>query len=233
MKTVRARKTSPLGRKSGEDTRARLIAAAEQLFAERGVDGVSLSEVVSFAEQGNASAINYHFGNREGLLSAVLQKHQPGIEKRRNELLEAIEARQKANLRPLVEALVQPLSEKLDDPDGGRAYLQLMDQLLRSHYSMLVSTPDDARERLMRLIRGCLPEMTDQLANLRGILAATQLFSALAFVARQEEDGLLDEGERRVFVGNLIDCITGSLRAPVSAAVQSASNEAHSTTGSP
>ena len=53
-------------------TREQLIAAAETLFAERGIEGVSLREINAAAGQRNASSIQYHFGNRDGLLAAVI-----------------------------------------------------------------------------------------------------------------------------------------------------------------
>jgi len=57
------------------DVRERLVAAAETLFAGAGVDAVSLREINAAAGAGNAIAIQYHFGDRAGLLRAVLAKH--------------------------------------------------------------------------------------------------------------------------------------------------------------
>ena len=64
-------------------TRERIVAAAERLFAERGLDGVSLVEVGRAAGQRNRSAVQYHFGDKQGLVHAILDKHTPGIEARR------------------------------------------------------------------------------------------------------------------------------------------------------
>ena len=61
------------GRSADPDaTRARIVAACERLFAERGIERVSLNEIVAAAGQRNASAIHYHFGDREGLMERVL-----------------------------------------------------------------------------------------------------------------------------------------------------------------
>src|ERR687892_231101 len=45
-------------------TAERLIAAAESLFATHGIDGVSLREINRAAGARNASALQYHFGDR-------------------------------------------------------------------------------------------------------------------------------------------------------------------------
>lgn len=214
------------GRGGASQTRGRIISAAETLFAEKGVDRVSMNEVVVASGQGNASAVNYHFGGRMGLIRAVLQKHQPGIERRRSEMLDALDGERAPTLRDLVDALVQPIAEKLDDPDGGSAYLRIMDDLFRHgsdrELELLVDTPDPARDRLLGMLRRCVPSVTHQLAVLRGMLAATQLFSTLSLVARLQEAGSLDQADRSVFVGNLVDCLTGTLGAPVSPEVRAA-----------
>ena len=75
------------GRRDQVDTRERLIRAAEKLFAERGVSGVSLREINREAGAKNAVAVQYHFGDRDGLLRAVLAKHWPDVEARRHALL--------------------------------------------------------------------------------------------------------------------------------------------------
>lgn len=61
------------GRPGGEESRARIVEAAGQLFADRGFDGVSVRELARRAKV-NAAAINYHFGGKEALYHAVLRR---------------------------------------------------------------------------------------------------------------------------------------------------------------
>ena len=53
-------------------TRARLLAAAERLFADRGFKKVTVREICR-AARANVAAINYHFGDKLGLYREVLQ----------------------------------------------------------------------------------------------------------------------------------------------------------------
>ena len=55
------------------DCRTKLIDVATRLFAERGLNGVSIREI-SQAAGASISMISYHFGGKEGLYSAVLQE---------------------------------------------------------------------------------------------------------------------------------------------------------------
>lgn len=56
-----------------KDTRDKLIDAGEKLFAERGLSGVSIRELAKTAGA-NSALISYHFGGKEGLYSAILEK---------------------------------------------------------------------------------------------------------------------------------------------------------------
>jgi len=54
------------------ETRARLLSAAERLFAERGFKDVTVREICRVA-RANIAAVNYHFRDKLGLYRAVLQ----------------------------------------------------------------------------------------------------------------------------------------------------------------
>lgn len=60
-------------RERGGSTKERLILSAIALSAQRGFSNVPLREVVEKAECHNISAVHYHFKNRNGLLTAILQ----------------------------------------------------------------------------------------------------------------------------------------------------------------
>src|SRR5271156_452588 len=77
-------------RSDGRDSRERLILAAERLFAEHGIDGVSLREINLAAGQKNASGLQYHFGKKANLLAAVFAHRVPGIEVRRKGMLDEL-----------------------------------------------------------------------------------------------------------------------------------------------
>ena len=51
-----------------------LLDLAERMFAERGIEHVALTQIVAASRQRNRSALHYHFGSREGVLSALLDR---------------------------------------------------------------------------------------------------------------------------------------------------------------
>jgi AcrR family transcriptional regulator len=98
-----------------DSTRLRILLAAEQLFAERGLDGVSLREIGAAAGQRNNSAVQYHFGDRDALVRALFELRLEALNVRRAELVEVLVAEQREReLVALVDAYARPLFEVAD-----------------------------------------------------------------------------------------------------------------------
>jgi AcrR family transcriptional regulator len=56
----------------GASSRVRLILTGERLIATYGLDAVSLRQVAAEAGAANTSAVQYHFGSKEGLVEAIM-----------------------------------------------------------------------------------------------------------------------------------------------------------------
>jgi AcrR family transcriptional regulator len=203
-------------------TRDQLVAAAELLFAERGIDGVSLREINAAAGQRNSTALQYHFGGREGLVRAVLVKHGPEIESRRHQLLDAYEAgghpvdesvtARKVAVRELAGALVRPLATKLADPDGGRAYLQVSAQLINRSDFVDPGRHDrrDSIHRWRSLVGPLLPDVAVKRLHHR--------FTAIriTYVELARRAGGPVKRDERLFTAHLVDMVTAILEAELS-----------------
>jgi AcrR family transcriptional regulator len=197
-----------------QDTRSRLITAAERLFAERGVDAVSLNEINRAAGQRNASSLQYHFGDRAGLLKAVIDKHGPDVDARRDVLLQQYRDAGQADLRALAAALVLPLAAKLSDPDGGREYLRI--------YAELVSRPDPQFDVLMNDVIGTgiltWRELVDPLLSRESTEIFHTRFAAIRFthVELAARAAGRPRADDRLFTSRLIDLVAAVLATPVS-----------------
>lgn len=202
----------PQPREVGVDsTRDRLVAAAEALFASRGIDAVSLREINRHAGAKNAVAVQYHFGDRQGVLRAIHRKHWPAIDAGRHALLDAYQARAELDLRELVGALVRPLAAKLADPDGGPAYLRIYAELLASHPVSAEAAPDadDSIQRWRRLVE---PFLGADATRLHRRWVAIRF--AAAEIGRRASTA--PHADDRLFVSDLIDLVAALLLAPTS-----------------
>ena len=106
------RASRPPGPRRPAQGRLRLLAAAEQLFATRGL-GVPNREIVAAAGLHNSSAITYHFASRAGLIDAVCERHETPIAQHRQHLIARLQRPQDRTTRQLVEAYIQPLAAEM------------------------------------------------------------------------------------------------------------------------
>lgn len=96
------------------DVKGHMLDIAEHMFSQRGLDGVSMRDVASAAGQRNNSAVQYHFGSRDGLVFAVLRRRMTAIDADRLErLVEVDEAGLGEDVPTLVHVLFEPLVERI------------------------------------------------------------------------------------------------------------------------
>lgn len=88
-----------------------MIDAAERLVAERGLAALTVQAVQDAAGQRNKSAVQYHFGGRQGLVNALVAARMAPTNERRTAMLLALGP--EASTRDLVEVLVVPLVESV------------------------------------------------------------------------------------------------------------------------
>ncbi len=100
------------------ETQERILDAAERLFAARGFAATSLRAITSEAGV-NVAAVHYHFGSREALLRAVIERRVEPINRARLERLDALESAGVApRLETLLEAFLGPAVEAVRTDPG-------------------------------------------------------------------------------------------------------------------
>jgi AcrR family transcriptional regulator len=209
-------------RSDARASRDRLILAAEQLFAERGIDGVSLREINQAAGQKNVSGLQYHFGTKADLLAAVFHHRTPAIEARRRAMLDGMKAAgQMSDLRQVLGAMVVPFSEQLDTGRNERAYVRFVAQLY-SHQSIREFDISSAsyRETFRMAERLLLAKLPAKLARQRLSLQIGHFIHALADLEHRmvEKGRPATPGQVELFVSDLLDTAVGALTAPISPA---------------
>jgi AcrR family transcriptional regulator len=154
-----------LGRRqlAAEATKERILVAAEKLFSEQGLDGVSVREIAAAAKL-DVAMINYHFGSKLGLYRAVFHRRIDQLTEQRLGGLDEVLARyqgERPKLRDIVHALMAPNILLRSNPRlGGVPFARL-----------IVREMTDPNERE----RGIISEMFDQTAY-RYIEAIAQIF---------------------------------------------------------
>ncbi len=192
-------------------TRARLLRAGEQHFARDGVAGARLSDIVREAGQRNDSAVGYHFGSRQGLLAAIVDKHMAVMERNR------VVPPEGADLYAVVEAIVAPTAALLATDDG-RDFLRITEQLA-AFSGLGTGRPNQVLEdtvigeQLALLVPLLESHLEPVLIRERIALMVTFLTAALAERARSREAGERHRLNHERFVGHLVNVLSGALSA--------------------
>jgi AcrR family transcriptional regulator len=203
---------------STPSTADKLLDAAARLFAERGVENVSAAEVVRAAGQRNASAVIYHFGNRDDLLHAVLARHVPTLAARRRELLD--QAREAGDLRTAAEAIVRPVTELAQRGWRERAYLQIgsevagmMERTTPEIRALFNETAGHEAWDLLRASAGHIPaDVWDERRDIAIVFVGRAAADRARKLDRGGEHPVLSDDR---FVSNLVDMVIGAMTAPV------------------
>ena len=99
------------------DTKEQILIVAERLFAERGFAGTTLRNVVSEAGV-NLAAVHYHFGSKEELFRAVVQRFARPVVEQELKLLSELEAKAgRPSVEEILTAMVKPSLEILSQDD--------------------------------------------------------------------------------------------------------------------
>ncbi|MEU6423728.1 TetR/AcrR family transcriptional regulator [Streptomyces spiralis] len=170
----------------GEATREALTDAAEKLFAEQGVEAVSIRAINAAAGLAPA-AVHYHFGSKEALLEAVFERRGRAvlsdIVQRCDRLLEQ---GGRPDPRDIVDALVSPYVALLErDQAGGARWLSIIGQLALNQDERMEASAAPATDRLQNLARMAFPDADP--AQLEATLRLT-IEALILLMARRPSD---------------------------------------------
>ena len=202
--------------RTAHDTRDKLITIGQHLFAEQGVFRVPLRTVIERAGQKNTSALHYHFGGREGLLNAIIERHNTGIEDERAEMLAQIGADQASDdIAAVVRAFVLPFARKLETEEG-REFLRVIAQLTDLFDFWDDGPPGTPLQAYtaMAMIAAAIPDQPSEVRHERVTTMLMLVSDALALRARQIVQGRQLHLSNEAFIANLIDMSVGALQAP-------------------
>ncbi|HUA43327.1 MAG TPA: hypothetical protein VMA32_17260 [Streptosporangiaceae bacterium] len=184
-----------VGTTRSAEGRLRLLAAAEQLLATRGLE-VPNRVIVAAAGQHNQSAITYHFRSRAGLIDAIREQHETPIAQHSRHLISRLPRPGDRTTRQLVEAHIQPLTAEMlrCSPSHWARFSEmlLLDQPLRFTRDGAVPAHDRREEPSRPVLSELLELMVTHLAHLPELEAADRVALTIRFVisslARWERD---------------------------------------------
>jgi len=198
-------------------TKVQLVLTAERLFATHGIDGASLRQVAFEAKCANTSAVQYHFGSREGLADAILRFRLPLLIQRRAQLLDRADP---SDLMSSLEAYLLPILEQAEAE--GSYYLSFVQQFLgmglgENPFYRLPAELQAPRTIFVARVAARLPEIPEPIRSER----VRDVIAMFLHAAADRERALRACASVAPFdlqAGQLVDGLLGYLKAPVSEA---------------
>lgn len=189
--------------------------AAERLFAEHGVEHVSLRQIGERAQQKNNSAVQYHFGDKSGLIQALYDLRLVPLNAERHRMLDELGTPGAADLAAVY---IVPLSDAVLAADGSSYYARFLDRYLgrgREFEAFDDRHGSGSREvvrRMSELMAGLDPEVREE--RLRQIQSLT--IRTLADLEHRLETGRVDVHGSELTITSLIEAVAILLSAPSS-----------------
>jgi AcrR family transcriptional regulator len=218
MPAMSAPKPEPI---DTSDTRLRIKEAAQRLFAERGVEAVTVREIVAEAGAKNGGSLNYYFGSKEDLISELLADvlRISGIG-----WLEGLSRMEKAGgphcVRDIISVIVYGPDRFVREdpyPTSSRFLASVLFTRRRTVRELMNQLDFSVFARLLGYIQVLRPEIAPPVMRQRLIFLAWYLISVLsaheAFVASRRRTAEWTEFDP---LANIIDTATGLIEAPVS-----------------
>ncbi|MER6691162.1 helix-turn-helix domain-containing protein [Streptomyces minutiscleroticus] len=194
------------------------MAAAERLYAERGLSAVSNRQISEAAGQGNVTAVSYHFGTRLDLVRAIMEHHGEQVDARQSRC--AAEVDDGSDLRQWVRCLVRPVTEHLAGLGVPSWHARFTVQVLTDPVARnLVTEKALARPGLHTVVRGLehgLADLPPGVRRRRGDMARNLITHTCAERERDLANGTaLPSQSWSDTADELEDALFGLLTAPV------------------
>lgn len=154
-----------------QDTKEALLRAAERLLAEKGLGAVTVKDITLAAGAKNPSAVHYHFGNLEALVTEVFMQRFRQIQKVQIANLDLVDEKDNnARLLAALKAAMTPFMEACLD-EGGRLYIRCCYQLTshpRFNARRMVSKNRlESVDKLRDIVVTCLGDVPAEVLGVR------------------------------------------------------------------
>ena len=166
-------------------TRDLLKLAARRLFAHRGLDGVSVRDIVLAAGQRNSGSLHYYFGTKENLARELVREGAKLIDQRRNLQLDDIErAGGPRRLREIIEVLIWPSTGLAGEHGEEDTYIRFITLLQMSHRQLFFDALEgrwaSGYERCLAHIRSLLKDIDPAIVSQRLVFMSLYMGAAMS-----------------------------------------------------
>jgi len=199
--------------RSPEPARREILDAALRIFATNRISAVSMREIRLAAKQRNGGALQYHFGDMDGLLRALIERELPLLTDRRKTLLAVADLAGPDDLWSVAAVWALPYAQLATGSERERYVVRFLSQLhddttlpLEKIAGLLA---DPTTDEAFRLLRERVPdELSDEILSERVQIATNSFVHAASIRASGRASNVSDEEFRTVLVDMFLGALT-------------------------
>ena len=186
-------RSGPATRANGDQTKEKILDAAEELFGDKTFDTVSLRDITHHAGVTLALA-SYHFGTKDNLFVAVVARRADMLNHMRQERFHELDRAGSTDVGAYLDAFVRPLLTQAIEGDAGwKSYVGLISKVaMTNRWNDLVRDNFDETARMfVDKLRTLLPRHSEE-SLFRGFAFTLQL--GLQVITRNQRVDSLSAG---------------------------------------
>ena len=198
-------------------TRTRLLLTALHLYAQEGLDAVSLRRISADAGSRNSAAMHYHFRNKLGVIQALVEMIADELAGAARQIRD--QESKPRDLRTAFKNTLRPLAELPERQPWGRDAIRFMSRVLSESNAETAAVVNPVYASFWGRVDGqlaeLLPELPDDVRRLRLMFMSVTVFHGIAEVGSLSHTPLgdLSHFSREALLDHLADFLIGGLKA--------------------
>ena len=207
------------------DTKKRILDAAEKLFARQGFYATSLRALTREAGV-NLAAVNYHFGSKEELIKAVIERRMLPLNKIRLERLQSIKDSANAEGRPpvikeILLAFIEPTFEFRKSGSGAQDFISMISRAFSDPRDtvrkLFLNTVEPLFQLLFELLCEALPSLPKNIVywRLNFMIGAMAHAMSMSQMCQLIPNGLVLKVDSVSLTEQFVNFVANGMEAPL------------------
>lgn len=198
-----------------------LLDTAEVLFAQKGIENVSIRQIVIASGHGNLSGAHYHFGTREELIRRLIERRMEVVDKIRHAKLdEVVNAGLEDDVSAIIAAAVNVLVDVVRLYSWGPDYVLVIAQAMFNPKIQFFTTIDlqavSGNTRTTAMLRRLAPSVPKAKFDKRmGIVFHETVYSFSRWFQSHGAITKLNQKSFQTMVASVSEFMAGGILAPV------------------
>lgn len=201
----------------GQATRLSILLAAERLFSQEGISAVPLRNIGKAAGQRNHAAVQYHFGDRDEVIKALMEYRGQDSERVRSEMVTGLMlSGSTPSVADVIGAFVHPLATHFEEGNHYLTFLSMYVTQEGGYQGLGADMQIGSQVIMLRALLGrLLPDIPEEILTERWWLVLSSAVHGLAMYQAMQRKHGISAAQVENYVEDLVRVLGAGIAAPV------------------